>query len=330
MNLTTSYLGLTLKNPLIPGASPLADNLDTVRRLEDAGAPALVLHSLFAEQIEGNQIAVDRYIERWQDNFAEAASFFPRMDEYTFGPEEYLDHIAKVKAATQLPIIASLNGTNLGSWVEYARAIERAGASALELNTFILPTNARAMSSDLENRVVEIVAAVRKVVSLPLAVKLSPYYTSVAHLARRLQAERVEGLVLFNRFFQPELDIEELEVVPRLDLSTSEDLRLRLRWLGLMRDQVDLSLACSGGIHAPSDVVKALLAGANAVQVVAELLARGPGRFAELLTGLEQWMEQQEYEAVGLMVGALSLRSCPDAEAYERGNYLRMLQLWRN
>lgn len=330
MNLTTSYLGLTLKNPLIPGASPLADNLDTVRRLEDAGAPALVLHSLFAEQIEGNQIAVDRYIERWQDNFAEAASFFPRMDEYTFGPEEYLDHIAKVKAATQLPIIASLNGTNLGSWVEYARAIERAGASALELNTFILPTNARAMSSDLENRVVEIVAAVRKVVSLPLAVKLSPYYTSVAHLARRLQAERVEGLVLFNRFFQPELDIEELEVVPRLDLSTSEDLRLRLRWLGLMRDQVDLSLACSGGIHAPSDVVKALLAGANAVQVVAELLARGPGRFTELLTGLEQWMEQQEYEAVGLMVGALSLRSCPDAEAYERGNYLRMLQLWRN
>lgn len=330
MNLTTSYLGLTLKNPLIPGASPLADNLDTVRRLEDAGAPAIVLHSLFAEQIEGNQIAVDRHITRWEDNFAEATSFFPRMDEYTFGPEEYLDHIAKVKSATQLPIIASLNGTNLGSWLEYAKDIERAGASALELNTFIFPTSARAMSSDLENRVVEIVSTVRKAVRLPIAVKLSPYYTSVLHLARRLQAERVEGLVLFNRFFQPEIDLEALEVVPRLDLSTSEDLRLRLRWLGLMRDQVDLSLACSGGIHSPSDVVKALLAGANVVQVVAELLVRGPGRFAELLNGLQEWMEQHEYDAAGLMVGALSLRSCPDAEAYERGNYLRTLQLWRN
>ena len=330
MNLTASYLGLTLKNPIIPGASPLADNLDNVRRLEDAGAPALVLRSLFAEQIEGNQIAVDRHITRWQDTFAEATSFFPRIDEYDFGPDEYLDHIAKVKAATRLPIIASLNGTNLGSWIEYARDIERAGASALELNTFITPTNALAMSSELENRVVEIVAAVRKVVRLPIAVKLSPYYTSVIHFARRLQAERVDGLVLFNRFFQPEIDLDALEVVPRLDLSTSEDLRLRLRWLGLMRDQVDLSLACSGGVHTPDEIVKALFAGANAVQVVSELLTRGPGRFAELLNGLEQWMEEHEYESAGLMVGALSLRSCPDSEAYERGNYLRTLQLWRN
>ncbi|HNW41487.1 MAG TPA: dihydroorotate dehydrogenase-like protein, partial [Opitutaceae bacterium] len=197
-------------------------------------------------------------------------------------------------------------------------------------NTFITPTNALAMSSELENRVVEIVAAVRKVVRLPIAVKLSPYYTSVIHFARRLQAERVDGLVLFNRFFQPEIDLDALEVVPRLDLSTSEDLRLRLRWLGLMRDQVDLSLACSGGVHTPDEIVKALFAGANAVQVVSELLTRGPGRFAELLNGLEQWMEEHEYESAGLMVGALSLRSCPDSEAYERGNYLRTLQLWRN
>lgn len=330
MNLSTTYLGLKLKSPLMPGASPLVDNFDNVRRLEDAGAAAIVLRSLFAEQIEGNQVAVDRHIERWQDNFAEATSFFPGTEDYTFGPQEYLAQVAKVKAATQLPVIASLNGSNLGSWIDYAKLIEQAGASALELNTYFLATNRRASADDLEQRVLEIVRGVRQAVRIPIAVKLSPYYTSVAHLAGRIEAEKVEGLVLFNRFFQPEIDIEALEVTPKLDLSTSEDLRLRLRWLGLMRDQVSLSLACSGGVHTPADIVKALLAGADVVQVVAELLTRGPGRLAELLAGLQQWMEQQEYESVEQMTGALSLRSCPDPEAYERGNYLRMLQLWRD
>lgn len=329
MNLTTKYLGLDLKNPLMPGASPLVDNLDNIKRLEDAGAAAIVMHSLFAEQIEGNKVAFNQHIDRWQDNFAEATSLFPSTDDYSFGPDDYLGLIAKIKAQTSLPVIASLNGTNMGSWVEQAKLIEQAGASALELNTYFLGTSRRTDALALEHRVLDITRAVRKAVRLPLAVKLSPFYTSVAHLVGRLEDEKVDGVVLFNRFFQPEIDTEEIDITPKLDLSTSEDLRLRLRWLGLLRDQVGLSLACSGGVHSSKDVVKALLAGADTVQVVAELLVKGPGRLSELLTGLQEWMKEHEYESTAQMTGALSLRSCPDAEAYERGNYLRTVQLWK-
>ncbi len=329
MNLSTKYLGLTLKNPLMPGASPMVDNLDNVRRLEDAGAAAIVLRSLFAEQIEGNEIAVNKHIDRWQDNFAEATSFFPNHEDYSFGPDEYLARIGEVKKATSLPVIASLNGTNTGSWIDYARQIEAAGADALELNTYFMATSSAVTSATLEQRVVSIVAGVRKAVKLPIAVKLSPFYTNVANLGVRLENEGAQGVVLFNRFFQPEIDIDNLEVTTKLDLSTSEDLRLRLRWLGLMRDQVKMSMACSGGVHSSADVAKALLAGADAVQVTAELLSRGPGRIAELLLGLKEFMAKHEYESVSEVVGALSLRNCPDPEAYERGNYLRMLQLWK-
>jgi dihydroorotate dehydrogenase (fumarate) len=329
MNLSTKYLGLDLKNPLMPGASPLVDNIDNIKRLEDAGAAAIVMHSLFAEQIEGNQIAFNQHIDRWQDNFAEATTFFPSTDDFSFGPDEYLELIGKIKAKTSLPVIASLNGTNLGSWVEQAKLIEQAGASALELNTYFLGTSRRTDALALEHRVLDITRAVRKAVRLPIAVKLSPFYTSVAHLVGRLEDEKVDGVVLFNRFFQPEINTEELDITPKLDLSSSEDLRLRLRWLGLLRDQVSLSLACSGGVHNSQDVVKALLAGADAVQIVAELLVKGPARLAEILNGLQDWMKEHEYESTAQMTGALSLRSCPDAEAYERGNYLRTLQLWK-
>jgi dihydroorotate dehydrogenase (fumarate) len=329
MNLSTSYLGLKLKNPLMPGASPLVDNLDNIKRLEDAGASAIVMHSLFAEQIEGNQVAFDQHVERWQDNFAEATSFFPSTEGYALGPQEYLTRIANIKTATELPVIASLNGTNTGSWIDHAKLMEQVGADAIELNTYFLGTSRRMSAAAMETRVIEIVRAVRAAVQIPLAVKLSPFYTSVAHLVGRIEEEKADGVVLFNRFFQPEIDTEELDVTPRLDLSTSEDLRLRLRWLGLLRDQVSLSVACSGGIHTPNDIVKALLAGADAVQVVAELLTRGPARLGELLAGLKEWMTAHEYESVEQMTGALSLRSCPDPEAYERGNYLRTLQLWK-
>jgi len=329
MNLSTTYLGLKLKGPLMPGASPLVDNFDNIKRLEDAGAAAIVMHSLFAEQIEGNRVAFDQHIDRWQDNFAEATSFFPSTEDFTFGPQEYLAQIAKIKAATELPVIASLNGTNLGTWVDHAKLVEQAGADALELNTYFLGTSRRTDAIALEHRVLDIVRAVRKAVNIPIAVKLSPFYTSVAHLAGRLEDEKVQGVVLFNRFFQPEIDTEALDVTPKLDLSTSEDLRLRLRWLGLLRDQVNLSLAASGGVHTPVDIVKALLAGADVVQIVAELLTKGPARLGELLTGLKDWMKEHEYESVEQMTGALSLRSCPDPEAYERGNYLRTLQLWK-
>lgn len=329
MDLSTRYLGLKLKNPVMPGASPLVDNFDNVRRLEDAGASAIVMHSLFAEQIEGNQAAMNRHIERWQDNFAEATSFFPHGDDYALGPDEYLGQIAKLKRSTSLPIIASLNGTNVGSWTDYARQIQQAGADALELNTYFLATSRTTGAAEIENRVVSIVAAVRGSVTLPISVKLSPFYSSFAHLAGRLEEVGADGVVLFNRFFQPEIDLENLEVTPKLDLSGSEDLRLRLRWLGLLRDQVKLSLACSGGVHFPSDLSKALLAGADAVQVTSELLTRGPHRVADLLKGLTEFMASQEYESVTQMIGALSLRNCPDPEAYERGNYLRILQLWK-
>lgn len=330
MNLTTTYLGLKLANPLIPGASPLVDNMDSVRRLQDAGAPAFVMHSLFAEQLEGNQVAFDRHIVRWQDNFAEATTMFPDTGDYVLGPDEYLDRLAVIKRITGLPVIASLNGTQLGSWLAYAQLLEEAGADAIELNTYFLATQRGVTGAELEQRVVEIARSVRGAVKIPVAVKLSPFYTSVAHLAGWLEREKLDGLVLFNRFFQPEIDIESLEVRPHLDLSTPEDLGLRLRWLALLRDQVKLSLACSGGVHRPEDVVKALLAGADAVQVVAALLKHGPGQLAVLRAGLMRWMEEHEYESVCQVRGALSLRNCPDPEAYERGNYLRSVQLWRD
>jgi dihydroorotate dehydrogenase (fumarate) len=329
MNLETTYLGLKLKNPLLPGASPLADNLDTVRRLEDAGAAAIVLRSLFAEQIEGNEVAFNRHVARWQDNFAEATSFFPEIREYSLAPNEYVASIAKAKAAAKIPVIASLNGTNLGSWLSFAQQMEQAGADALELNTYFLATRRGVSGAEVEQRVVEIVRAIRAALKIPVCVKLSPFYTSLPHFAGTLEQEKADGLVLFNRFFQPEIDVDTLEVTPRLDLSTHEDLRLRLRALALLRDQVKLSLACSGGVHTWADVVKALLAGADAVQVVATLLSRGPERLGDLLTGLRDWMEEHEYNSVAEMRGALSLRNCPDPEAYERGNYLRTLQLWK-
>lgn len=330
MNLTTTYLGLKLANPIVPGASPLVDNMDNVRRLQDAGAPAIVMHSLFAEQLEGNAVAFDRHLGRWQDTFAEATTMFPETGEYRLGPDEYLARIGCIKRATGLPVIASLNGTHPGTWLSHARLIEEAGADAIELNTYFLATQIGVTGADLEKRVVDVARAVRGAVRIPVAVKLSAFYTSVAHLAGWLEEEKVDGLVLFNRFFQPEIDIESLEVRPHLDLSTSEDLRLRIRWLALLRDQVRLSLACSGGVRHPDDVVKALLAGADTVQTVAALLRHGPGEFAVLLAGLRRWMQEHEYDSVSQMRGALSLRRCPDPEAYERGNYLRAMQLWRD
>lgn len=330
MNLTTNYLGLKLANPLMPGASPLVDNMDSVRRLQDAGAPAIVMHSLFAEQLEGNVVAFDRHLGRWQDSFAEATSMFPETGDYRLGPDEYLERLGCIKRATGLPVIASLNGTQPGSWLAYSRLMEAAGADAIELNTYFLATQSGVTGAELEQRLVTIVRTVRDAVRIPVAVKLSAFYTSVAHLAGRLEEERVDGLVLFNRFFQPEIDIETLEVKPHLDLSTGEDLRLRIRWLALLRDQVKLSLACSGGVRTFDDVVKALLAGADTVQTVAALLRHGPGEFAVLLAGLRRWMEEHEYDSVSQMRGALSLRRCPDPEAYERGNYLRAVQLWRD
>ncbi len=329
MNLTTSYLGLSLKNPLMPGASPLVDNLDQVKRLEDAGAAAVVMHSLFAEQIERDERALTTHVGRWENNFAEASSFLPLPADYALGPDEYLARVARLKEVCSVPVIASLNGTRTGSWVQYAHLIEQAGADALELNTWFFPTDIETSPQELEDRLIEVVRAVRSRVKLPLAVKLSPYYSSLGHLVTRLDAEGAEAVVLFNRFFQPDIDVESLELAPKLELSTSEDLRLRLRWLGVLHGRTEADLACSGGVNTFEDVIRAILAGADVVQIVAALLRRGPGRIAEMLEGLRDWMERHEYTSVSEMRGALSLARCPDPEAYERGNYLKTLQLWR-
>ena len=329
MNLETSYLGLKLPHPLMPGASPLVDDLDTVRQLEDAGAAAIVMHSLFEEQIIRDEWAVFRSQEPHEESFGEATSYFPRQEDYELGPEQYLEQIARIKETVDLPVIASLNGTRPGGWIEYAGLIEEAGADALELNVYFLPTDPAESSDHVEARTLDVLRAVRSAVKIPLAVKLSPYYSALAYLSSNLDSLGADGLILFNRFYQPDIDAENLETTPRLDLSDPSELRLRLRWLGILHGRVQCSLACSGGVHRPIDAIKAIMAGADAVQCVSALLKNGPQHLKVLIDGLQTWMEENEYESIEQMKGNMSLIRCPDPSAYERANYLKVLQLWK-
>ncbi len=329
LDLTTHYLGLKLANPLMPGASPLVDTLDRVQALQDAGAAAIVMHSLFEEQIDREMKAEYAHLKRHEDVFAEAASFFPESDDYALGPQEYLEHIRKIKERCQLPVIASLNGSQIGGWVEYANLIQQAGADALELNLYYLATDAAVSGEEVETDILEIVRTVKSSVKIPVAVKLAPFYSSLAHFAREIELTGADGLVLFNRFYQPDIDLENLEAVPSLDLSSPEELRLRLRWLAILAGQVKIPMACSGGVHSGADVVKALLAGASAVQVVSALLKHKPAALGAMLAGLKDWMQAKEYESVAQMRGALSLQNCPDPAAFERANYLKILQVWK-
>lgn len=329
MDLSTRYLGLDLAHPVMTGASPLVDRLDLVRRLEDAGAAALTMHSLFEEQIVMEQRATLRSIEAHAESYAEALSYFPNPEDYALGPDQYLEQIRRVKAAVDLPVIASLNGATGNGWIEYARLIEQAGADALELNIYFLATDPGETAADIEARVVRIARAVKEAVRIPVAVKLSPFFTSLANLAAQLDAAGVDGLVLFNRFYQPDIDVESLDVAPRLLLSDSSELLLRLRWLAILAGRSRLSLACSGGVHTGVDAVKAIMAGASGVQVVSAILHHGPDRLRKILDELVQWMEDHEYESVSQMQGSMSLLRCPDPAAFERANYTRILQTWR-
>jgi dihydroorotate dehydrogenase (fumarate) len=329
MDLTTEYLGLSLAHPLMPGASPLVDNLDTVRQLEDAGASAITMHSLFEEQILQDAIWDTLHRKRHEESFAEALSYVARGDHFELGPDQYLEHIRRIKEAVNIPVIASLNGSHLGGWIDYSSLIEQAGADALELNLYFLPTDPSESGGDVERRMLDIIRVVRETVSIPLAVKLSPYFSSLCHFASELDALGVDGMVLFNRFYQPDLDIENLEAVPKLDLSNSHELRLRLRWLAILFGQINGDLAVSGGVHTVEDVVKAIMAGASAVQAVSSLLQRGPGHLRTLVKGLEEWLEEHQYESLQQMLGSMSLRTCPNPEAFERANYLKTLQIWR-
>jgi dihydroorotate dehydrogenase (fumarate) len=328
VDLSTTYLGLKLSNPLMPGASPLVDDIDNVRRLEDAGAAAIVMHSLFEEQINREEWFHYRATEMHRESFAEALSHFPRSETFALGPDEYLDHLRRIKSAVSVPVVGSLNGTSPGGWLSYARLIEEAGADALELNLYNVAAAAGESSQDVEDRAVEMVCLVKEAVHIPVAVKLSPFYTALGHFATRLDDGGADGLILFNRFYQPDLDPENLEVVRSLALSTSAELPLRLRWLGLLSGRVRASLAVTGGVHTAVDALKALMAGADAVQLVSVLLRRGPSHLTALRAELAAWMDSHGYESLAQLKGSLSLHSCPDPQAYERANYMLVLQSW--
>lgn len=329
MDLTTKYLGLKLAHPLMPGASPLATDLDTVRRLEDAGAAAIVMHSLFEEQIAMEQAAELGNVDAHDESFAEATSYFPRPEGYRLGPDDYLALLARVKAAVKVPVIASLNGVTQGGWLSYARQMQQAGADALELNVYYLPTDPAVTSAQVEDTAVEMVKEIKKSVTIPVAVKLGPFYSSLPHFAQRLGAAGADGLVLFNRFYQPDIDVEELETRRTLQLSDSDELNLRLRWLAILSGRVRPALAVSGGVHTTTDVVKAVMAGADAVQVVSALLRQGPAHLKTLRESLAKWLEEHEYESLAQMRGSMNLAKSPDPQAYERANYIHVLAGWR-
>jgi dihydroorotate dehydrogenase (fumarate) len=329
MELATSYLGLKLDSPLMAGASPLADTLDGVRRLEDAGAPCIVLRSLFEEQITRETLGTMYSMEVHAESFAEAISYFPQPADFVLGPDEYLEHIRRIKRAVGIPVIGSLNGINLAGWVQYARLIEQAGADALELNVYYLATDPEESSVEVEKRTVDIARVVKKAVRIPVAVKLSPFFSSLPHLARQLQAVGAEGLVLFNRFYQPDIDAENLEAAPTLHLSDSSELLLRLRWLAIVFGAVRADLAVSGGVHTGLDAIKSIMAGATAVQVVSALLQRGPEYLRVLREEMRRWLVEHDYSSLQEMKGSMSLQRCPDPQAFSRANYMRMLQSWR-
>jgi dihydroorotate dehydrogenase (fumarate) len=329
MDLSTTYLGLKLPHPLMPGASPMVDDLDTVRQLEDAGASAIVMHSLFEEQISREQVATFVHTESHGQSFAEALTYFPSPEAFALGPEEYLDHVRKVKQAVSAPVIGSLNGFTLGGWLDYARLIEEAGADALELNVYFLGSDPDETGMSIEERTVAMVRAVREAVRIPVSVKLSPYYTSLAQFATQLDEAGADGMILFNRFYQPDIDVEELQVRRQIHLSTSAELPLRLTWLALLSPKVKASLAVSGGVHTLLDVVQSVMTGAHTVQLVSCLLKRGPSYLATLKGELAEWLEEHEYHSLRQMQGSMNLEACPDPTVYERANYMLMLQSWR-
>jgi dihydroorotate dehydrogenase (fumarate) len=325
VDLRTRYLGLELANPIVASASPLTGSIDSLKRLENAGAAAVVLPSLFEEQIEHDEMAAHRLMLSGTEISPEAQGFFPEVD-YDTGPDKYLELIAAAKKALSVPVIPSLNGHTPGGWTRYAKRFEEAGADAIELNVYFLATDPDDTSAAVETRYVDLVAAVRSQVKVPVAVKVSPYFSAMANMAARLAGAGASGLVLFNRFLQPDIMLEELEVAPHLVLSTSDELRLALRWIAILHGRVDASLAATGGAHTPEDVLKLVLAGADCVLLASSLLRKGPAHVTGLIKGVETWMRERDYESVAQMKGSLSQRACPDPDAFERANYMKALK----
>jgi dihydroorotate dehydrogenase (fumarate) len=329
MDLSTTYLGLKLKNPIVPSASPLSHHLDTMKRLEDSGAAAIVMYSLFEEQIEHETKELDHYMSYGTESFAEALSYFPEPSEFNLGPEEYVEHIRKAKQSLGIPVIGSLNGISTGGWTKFAKQIEQAGADALELNVYYIPADPKMTGKEVEDRYIEVLDAVKKSVRIPVAIKLSPFFSAMANMAVRLDGAGASGLVLFNRFYQPDIDLEALEVTPNVILSSPQALRLPLRWIAILFGRIRASLAATSGIHDAEDVLKALMVGADVTMMCSALLKHGPTHVAKVLEDLNRWMLEHEYVSVQQMKGSMSQKSVADPSSFERANYMKALQSFK-
>jgi dihydroorotate dehydrogenase (fumarate) len=326
MDLSTNYLGLKLRTPLVPSASPLSQEIDSIRRLEDVGASAVVLYSLFEEQLRQETLELDHHLSAGTESFPESLTFFPQPASFHLGPDGYLNHIRKAKEAVSIPVIASLNGATVGGWTDYARQMEQAGADALECNIYSIPTGLDTTAAEVEQTYLDILTAVRSAVSIPVAVKLSPFFSSMANMATRLDKAGANGLVLFNRFYQPDIDLDELEIKPNVLLSTPQALRLPLTWIGILYGKVKTSLAATSGVHGPEDVIKLLMVGADVTMLCSTLLRNGISHLRYIEHGLAEWMDKHEYESVSQMKGSMSQLRCPDPTAFERAQYMRAVK----
>ncbi len=325
MDLTTTYLGLKLRSPLVVSASPLSEDIDNLKRMEDAGASAVVLYSLFEEQLRQDRLELHQNLQQGTESFAESLSYFPEPDEFKLGPEEYLKHIAAAKKATRIPIIASLNGSSAGGWTEYAKQIQKAGADALELNIYYIPTDMNLTGTEVEMTYLEILKSVKANVTIPVAVKLSPFFSNFANMAKRLDQAGADGLVLFNRFYQPDIELESLEVKPNILLSTPMAMRLPLRWIALLHGKLKASLAATSGIHRASDALKMLLVGADVTMLCSTVIRHGIPQIAMIEREMTDWLEEHEYESVKQLKGSLSQKNCPEPAAFERAQYMKAL-----
>lgn len=325
VDLSTRYMGIPLKNPLVPGSSPLSADVSQIRKMEDCGAAAVVLHSLFEEQITFEAEELTHHLTQGTESFAEALSYFPEADDYRLGPEEYLEHLHKAKEAVDIPVIASLNGVSVGGWIDYAQKMVQAGADALELNVYYVPTDPGMSGQDVENRYLSVLKAVKSHVKVPVAMKLSPFFSSLANFANRLEEAGADGLVLFNRFYQPDIDLETLTVGPNLILSTSHEMRLPLRWIAILHGKIKAALASSTGVADGTDVLKMIMAGADATQMVSGLLRNGVEELNIIRSEMTEWMEEHEYESIQQMKGSMSQKSVEDPAAFERANYMKTL-----
>ncbi len=329
MNLKTTYLGLKLANPIVVGAGPLTANVDSIKKLEENGAAAVVLPSIFEEQLSQESIALHYYTTAGSESYAEALDYFPTAKEYYFGPEEYLKLIRDVKAAVKIPVIASLNGYTESGWISFAKQIEDAGADALELNMYYLATDPNVSGADVERYYINTLKAVKKATRLPIAVKMSPFFSSIPAIAKELSMSGATGLVLFNRFYQPDFDLDKLDIYPNLQLSDSQEIRLSLRWIAVLYGKIGANLAATGGCHTAVDTIKLIMAGADSVQMVSSILKYGDGHIRTVLHGIEQWMTDHEYESIEQMKGSLSHKNVADPSAFERANYMKTLQSYK-